>query len=151
MQHSLSWEANRFAASQEIPRILWNPKVHYCIHKCPPTVPILSQLDPVHAPSSHFLKIHLNIILHLTLSLPSGLFPSCFPNKTLPHNCYMPLPTSFFSIWSPEHELSNTETIYKRRCCIQLPTPQTSVRFIRRWFLDRKRQYYILILFLSVQ
>jgi len=42
MEHSPSWEANWSAASQEIPRILWNLKVHHRTHKRTPPVPILS-------------------------------------------------------------------------------------------------------------
>ena len=60
MEQSPSWEATWYSANQEIPRILWNPKVHYCNHKFLPLAPILSQFDPVHTPTSHFLKTHLN-------------------------------------------------------------------------------------------
>jgi hypothetical protein len=62
MKQSPSWEANRFAASQEIPHILWNPKVHYRIQKSPSTVSLLSQFIPVHTLTSYFLKIHFNLL-----------------------------------------------------------------------------------------
>ena len=51
-----------FAASQEIPRISWKPKVHYRTHKCPPPVSTLGQPNPVHIPTTPLLQIHPNII-----------------------------------------------------------------------------------------
>ena len=74
-------EANRFSASQEIPLNFWNPKIHYRINTCQAPVPILSQLDPVHTTTSHFLKIHLNIVLPSTPGSPKWSLFLRFPHQ----------------------------------------------------------------------
>ena len=99
MEQSPSWEANPFPDSQEIPRILWSPQVHYRSNKCPPPVPILSQLEPFHNHTFYFLKIHLNIILpstpgslkwHLSLGFPHQNPKYAF---SYPHTRYIPHPS----------------------------------------------------------
>jgi hypothetical protein len=92
------WKDNRCPANQDIPRNLWNPKVYYRIYKYQSPVPILRQINPVHASPSHLLKIHLNIIFSSTPDSYQWSLSFRFPTRTL-HTpllaltCYMPHPS----------------------------------------------------------
>ena len=107
MEHRPAWETNQFSASQEIPRILWNPKFHYRIHKCPPPVPILRQFDPVHTPTSHFLKIHLNNILPSMPGSPKRSLSLSFIHQNpvyaspLHHTCCISRPSHSSQFYHP--------------------------------------------------
>ena len=109
MEQSPSWEANLFSASQEIPRTLRNSNVRYRSHKLPPPVPVLSQLDPVHNPTPHFLKIHLNIILPSRPGSPKWSLSFRFPHQNpvyaflLPHTRYMPRPSNYSRFYHPHN------------------------------------------------
>ena len=78
---SPSWEANWFAASQETPRFLWKPKVHYRTHKRPPTFLVLGQPNPVHIPTSHLLEFHPNIIHPSKPGSPQWSLSLWFPHQ----------------------------------------------------------------------
>ena len=99
MVQSPSWEANWFAASQQIPRISRNPKVHYRTHKLPPAVSILGQPNPVHISTSHLLEIHPNIIHPSTPRSPQWSPSLRFPHQDpthppfLTHTHHMPSPS----------------------------------------------------------
>ena len=114
MLQSLSWEANSFAASQEIRRILLNPKVHYHTQNRPPTFPILCQPNPVHILTSYNLEIHPNITYSPTPRSPQWSLSLRFPHQ----HPILPLSSPIRATWEAHHILIDfiTRTLLGEEC-----------------------------------
>jgi hypothetical protein len=102
-----------------------NTKVHYRTHNCPPPVSNLSQPNPIHTPTSHFLKIYPNIVLSSTTGSPHWSLSLSFPHQNpihaslLPHPRYMLRPSHS----SPYAQTSCENNVKLTATCFGVNTP----------------------------
>jgi hypothetical protein len=85
------------------PAFYGTPKVHYRFHKCCPPVPITNQTNPVHTTYPISTRSILMIYTHLSLDLPSGLFPSGFPSNNLYTFLFSPFRATYPAYLQPTH------------------------------------------------
>jgi hypothetical protein len=87
MKQSPYWDADSFSASQEIARILWNPKVQYRIHTCPPRVLVLRQtIQSIHKCPPRVLILRQSNTFHT--QMPA----TCSYPETKQYNPYLRIP-----------------------------------------------------------
>jgi hypothetical protein len=95
MEQSSSRNANSSSPTQEFPRILRIPKIHYHVYKILSHVPIPSHINPVHAVATDIFKININIIPPSTPTFLSGHFfrlphQGLLRKSPFPHSCHKP-------------------------------------------------------------
>ena len=80
----------RWSASQPVPRILWNLRVHYREHNSPPVIHTLKQINPVQVLSSCYLNTYTSNVVP---SMP----------RSYKWNVSPPEPYAHFSVTCPAH------------------------------------------------
>jgi len=102
MEQCSSWETNNCCANEGITHLLWNQKVHHCVHKSPPMAPTLSQMTPVHNFSSLFSKIHSSITLPSMPKSSKWSLPFTFSDQNFVCTSHL---CSEWSMHCPYHSL----------------------------------------------
>jgi hypothetical protein len=102
---------------KKLPHILWNLKVHYHIHKIPPLIHVLDQINPVHALPSYFFKIYFNTVLTSTHRsckwYASFRFPHLYVCISHPP-CFVMYPSHPLSILSPKYSnIRHKENVHR--------------------------------------
>lgn len=85
------WSANISSVNKEILRILWNSSVHDSPHNSPPLVPVLDQINTVHALPTH-VRCILILSSHLRQYIPGHVCPQkpCMHFSSPPHGPHGP-------------------------------------------------------------
>jgi hypothetical protein len=92
------WETNKRLATHKFNNILWNPKIHYHVHKGLQLVPVMNQMNPDHTTSSYFSKIQFNTVLQPTSYMILTVLSFGLSHQNLvcilllSHSYYMPCP-----------------------------------------------------------
>jgi hypothetical protein len=105
MQQSSSSEANSSSASQEIhTHVLWIPKVRNCVHNSLLLLPVLRQINLIHAIPPCSFQINCSTTRPSMCRSVSGFFHA-FPTKTLytflssPIHATYPIHLPFTNAW----------------------------------------------------
>jgi hypothetical protein len=117
MEQRPSSEANSFSASQEIPRILWNPEVHYAFTTARHlSLSWTSLIQSMPHPTSW--RSILILSSHLRLGLPSGRLPSGLPTKSCMHilttHCQQFCLHQYFTTCTKNQTLSSSSLSHAR-------------------------------------
>jgi hypothetical protein len=81
MELSPFWIADSHSVTEEIPRLSWNPRFHYRVHKSPALVPYPETENPLHNLPTYFININFNIVLLSTYMYSESSLPSRYATK----------------------------------------------------------------------
>jgi hypothetical protein len=92
--------SEELTVAQELPIILWNPKVQYLVNNSPSLGPVLNQISLSHTTLSLFRKTHFNIIpptyVFVVVSFPPVFAPKAYIHTSSPQFVLHALPITSY-------------------------------------------------------